>query len=795
VSCRSFEVTIHGRVDGVYQVGSTTTIEEIKSVLSLDHPLIPEQLPSGYILQLQAYLYLWQRTHPDSLVTGRLVLVCADPQTTIQLQVSPDFDLIESMISDRVERIIAGYQTGARRQALRAIQAERIVFPFPKLRRNQDRMIEAIETSLSQQRSLMISAPTGIGKTSAALYATMRYATKHGLSVFFLTAKTTQQRIVADTLALWNQGSAADMGTPPAFTSLLLRSKEKICANDVVFCHESRCLYAKDFFGKLRASGLQESLLSEPLITPERVYAEALKQELCPFELSLEMLSRVDLTVCDYNYVYDPQIAIQCLKDRECGRTIVIIDEAHNLYSRARDYFSPSIEFERIRNLRLRTRSRQNPGNEITQTLEFDWGPVETGVGSFVARLDRFLEKLEDQLAEIEATYLEVGVNQQVVVSFDKGFFRDIRNELDDVMKSYLVCRKQASFVQSEDEILELCYSLNDFCRVLEKEGDEFVHILSLEGRHPQLKIVCLDPASQLKTVHEKFYSVIAMSATLSPMEFYRDVIGFNRDTALVELPSPFPPENRKMLVVPEVSTTYRNREKHFSKIARTIEEIISIRKGNYFAFFPSFRFLESVVTFLTTDEGLLVQRPFMSDSQRADFLEQLADPVKAHLVFAVQGGIFAEGVDYPGELAIGAIIVGPGLPKVSFELELMRSYYEQNYSQGFEYAYLYPGMNRVIQSAGRIVRSETDRGIIVLLDQRFAHENYTCLFPRHWYDASAGELISWNYCQEIKDFWYPTDQVNGLSMPTQSESLSKKIPRKPHKNRRKQVDKPQSIR
>ena len=206
-------------------------------------------------------------------------------------------------------------------------------------------MIEAVTSALEQQSNLLVSAPTGIGKTVAALYASLRFAARHGLSVFFLTSKTTQQKIVADTLRLWNLEPRSQPGSPqelPIFNSLVLRSKEKICANDVVFCHESRCRYARAFFRKLEESSVRESLLAEGLITPEKVYAAAVEQELCPFELSLEMLKRVDLTVCDYNYIYDPA-AFDRMESIDRGRAILIVDEAHNLYSRAREYFSPEL--------------------------------------------------------------------------------------------------------------------------------------------------------------------------------------------------------------------------------------------------------------------------------------------------------------------------------------------------------------------------------------------------------------------------------------------------------------------
>jgi DNA excision repair protein ERCC-2 len=527
----------------------------------------------------------------------------------------------------------------------------------------------------------------------------------------------------------------------------------------VVFCHESRCRYAKDFFQKLGDSNLRGRLLQEPLLTPELIYARALEQEVCPFELSLEMAHRMDVTVCDYNYVYDPRVAIRRFSENALSRTILIVDEAHNLYARARDYYSPSLELLHVQNLRKSIQLIQDTMEDGEVRGKVAGRPSAEAAaspsGSFLGRLEAFLNRLENYFREVAEAHPELDESNQTVVALNKEFFRSIEDELDDLMKRYLIYQRRTEQLQDEDRLLKFFYALSDFCRVLALEGDEFVYVMDAENRTLQLRIVCLDPARQLQKRHQQYYAVIAMSATLSPMEFYRDVLGFERDTQLLELPSPFPQENRKILVIPGVSTAYRQRSRHFSKIARIIEEIVGIRPGNYFAFFPSFEFLKEVAGQLSLPHAeVLIQNRFMPDHQRNTLLEKLADPGKAHLVLAVQGGVFAEGVDYPGELAVGAIIVGPGLPKVSFELELMRQYYEDNYAKGFDYAYIYPGMNRVVQSAGRIVRSESDRGVILLLDKRFTYENYARLFPRDWYESSPDELIAKDYRAALVAFW-----------------------------------------
>ena len=758
----NYTVLIHGRVDGVYEQEGTTVIEEVKSILSGSEEATLESVPIAHVLQLRIYLYLWAELHPDDNVVGRLVLVRCESEQIRSLEVVPDADAVRSVIHERLKQIVEEHERSCHLRALKQARADWIAFPFPKMRKHQDRMVEAVQAALEQERNLLISAPTGIGKTVAALYASLRFAARHGLSILFLTSKTTQQKIVADTLRLWNLEPLVEPGEAPAtpsINSLTLRSKEKICANDVVFCHESRCRYARGFFRKLEESNVQEALLTEGHITPERIYAAAIEHELCPFELSLEMAKRVDVTVCDYNYIYDPA-AVDRMEFIDRKRTILIVDEAHNLYSRARDYFSPELTLSQIQELRARLRPSLGLPDEGESPSMFAWevstpqfSPAPSQ--SFLGRLDHFLEHIQDLFGDLLSSHPEAYESGRAVVSLDREAFFELRNELEELMRRYLIYQRRSGHVQDEDRLLQCFYAVSDFCQVVAMEGEEFVHTLSAEGASTRLKIVCVDSAQQLRKVNERYRSVIAMSATLSPMEFYRDVLGFDRDTELLALPSPFPPENRRILIVPEVSTAYQQRARHFPRIARIIEEVVSIRPGNYFAFFPSFEFLNEVAPLLSIEGSeLLLQDRVMFDHHRNALLEKLRETSKPHLVLAVQGGIFAEGVDYPGELAVGAIIVGPGLPKVSFEQELMRQFYEDAYSKGFEYAYLYPGMNRVIQSAGRIVRSETDRGVVILLDKRFTYENYSRLLPRDWYESTPAELTTRGLRETLQEFW-----------------------------------------
>lgn len=750
-------VTIQGRLDGVYRDRQGWVVEEVKSRLGPveageEAPVVP-----AHLLQLKVYVHLWTKTHAADEVRGRLVVISCSDRSSHCLEVESDTPAMDRFLEIRIREILARLQRSARREEARGLPP--LSFPYPRMRKGQAELVESIEEALQSSRPLLVSAPTGIGKTVAALYAALRFSRRHGLPVFFLTSKTTQQRIVADTLSLWEDARSEGDGSGRPFTGLVLRSKEKICANDVVCCHPSRCAYARDFYGKLESSDLRRSLADFTVITPELVYQRAVENEICPFELSVELLPEADLVLCDYNYLYDPRISLKRRFSGDSRAAVVIIDEAHNLYGRARDYYSPRLDLGRVRSLKRKMQALAGMADASQASIEFGSGERAGGAGGEAAAFARdvvdCLNRLESYFGEVRADFRESSEGNPFPVRLDRPFFDDLGDRLHDLLRRYLLDPERRAVPRGEDEFLEMARGLEEFRTVLEIEGEEFVHLYDETGKSHQLRILCLNPALQLRKRHRAFHSVVAMSATLSPLEFYRDVLGFEPDAMMLSLPSPFPPDNRKVVVVPEVSTRYRHRAETAPRVGRIIERVVAVRPGNYLAFFPSFEFLGGVRPFLRPDGyRLLVQKRTMGDHSRNALLEELASSDQPHLLLGVQGGIFAEGVDYPGDLAIGVIIVGPALPRVGRELDLTRQYFEEQYGRGFEYACLFPGMNRVVQSAGRVIRSETDRGVIVLIGQRFGYENYMSLFPGDWYESSPSELVSGAFEDELTGFW-----------------------------------------
>ncbi|HUJ09252.1 MAG TPA: ATP-dependent DNA helicase [Verrucomicrobiae bacterium] len=734
-----FVVTIQGRIDGVHPPinGGSYVIEEIKSVVV--PPLVLAALDMSsyphYVEQLRLYCFFIERE--QKRVLGRLVFVNAADGTTKEIEVCGPFEDCERLITERVRALIAQAQEEQRRQDERQTESGKLRFPHSQPRLYQDEMIQAVGHALKEGRHLLVSAPAGVGKTAAAIYPVLKYVLGQGRRAFFVTAKNTQQQIVRETL----QAMAARGAAHP--NAVFFRAREKMCINDVYACREEFCRHLRDFRAKLETTGVVDRLLAQRLITPESMMEAGRGTSLCPFELALIEAEQTDLVVCDYNYVFDPQVYFRrFFQDADYSNAVLIVDETHNLVQRAMEYYSPSLSRRQIRD------------------LSKDLRHVES---SLARELRKFLDRIEDFFRSQsrrqgdEYTQLDEGEvsRDKYLILSPREYFEELKPEFNRLTMRYLLDKLTSGRAIPDDPVDEFFSDLGQFCVVLALEGEEFSYVFDTTNGD-SLKIVCKDPSRQLAQRLDGFRSVIAMSATLEPMEFYRQMLGFDpKRTDQRSYPSPFPKENRRIIVVPSVSTTYRLRTAHYEKIAQIIATTAAARTGNYMALFPSYEFMQSVAAKLP--DGLwelLVQQPKMTEEQRVKLLEALKEPQPPKLVFAVQGGLFAEGIDYPGETLCGVVVVSPALPQVSFERELMRQYYDQRYGKGFEFAYLYPGMNRVIQSVGRLIRSESDQGVAVLVCQRFAQTQYSSLFPPDWAESLKRAPSIFNLATELSDFW-----------------------------------------
>ncbi len=707
VEVDGWTVEVHGRADGVVFDGERPVrVDEIKTLhfaVDLHHLYVEERLDR---FRRQAALYALMLTgdHPPPEVRLVLVDIVSTEEQDETVPWTPDE--VRSWLRHQLHRLIAGEQRRVRRLEELRRAADLIGFPHDAPRPVQIPIGEAVTDAIDHNRHLLLRAPTGSGKTAAVLHPALRSALAQGHRLFFLTAKTLQQRIAVDTAKAMQDG---------LFRSLQLRAKGKMCANTEMICHEEFCPYAREYGVKLVRTGMVDALLeSADHQDPDDIFDAARNNELCPFEVSLDLLPHIDLVVCDYNYVFDPIIGLGAvLHEGALRNSVLIIDEAHNLVDRSREYYSPSIDTGRIDRALEHLSVRSNPVYDALAVLVRELADV----------VDRTLGRSLDDRRPAET-----------ITEFDADEIADLRIAFDGAMLSYFLYKRERELWIADDPVLDLFFSLTHFHRVLSLGGSEFVH---LARRHDDgagsLRIFCLDAARFVGQILDESAGVIAMSATLEPFDFYRDLLGFDpHRTDSLYVPSPFPEENRLVLAIDDVDTTYRRRRDHYDGIASWIGRLAHPDR-NGLVLFPSYAFLDAVHDRLQLPHHrLLVQRSGSTDADQKDIMERL-QAESGNLLLAVLGGIFAEGVDYPGRMLSQVIVVSPGLPQYNLERELLKAYYQETYEHGFGYAYLIPGMTRVVQAAGRLIRSDTDRGVISLICRRFTDPRYARLLPDEW--------------------------------------------------------------
>jgi DNA excision repair protein ERCC-2 len=729
---RGWSVTVTGRIDGlsVNAAERRVCIEEVKSIhfdLELEALYRSEKL-QRHLYQLLLYS-LFLSTQPelaDFAFAPQLVLIDLISGDTRVVDAEFDAQSVSATLGASLDQLLDDVETRhALLDAKRAF-ADSLAFPYERMRPFQQEIVDAVDRAIREREALLVSAPTGIGKTIAALFPAVRQSLKTGKKLFYLTSKTLQQEAAVEALKLLNDGS---------FRVLRIRAKQKMCAHTEMICHEDFCPFAARYSEKMEKSGLVSRMAtSMSYFDPDFTFEMAKSTEVCPFEVSLELIEQADVIVCDYNYIFDPYVGLKAYQqEHDYGDCVLIVDEAHNLVDRGRGYYSPELHesaFEAIRN-------------------------HLAGRNCWIEGWEELLEMLRSHFEELGAA-IEEGATQALCEP-DRELFVDQRGEWERVVMNYIGWKIENRIAEEDDPLVDFYFKLVKFTNLLGEGGDEFAHIIERTPEGLRLKIFCKDPARFLGSIFDSAHATIALSATLEPFEFYRKTLGLPTDRVCeLSLPSPFPRANRKIVVIPEVDTTYKQRANHYDRIADFVAEIAESSEGNFLALFPSYAFLREVADRMPpTRKNVMLQRTDMTDYERNAMLDILRDrPARGNLILAVSGGMYAEGVDYRGDMLSGVMVVGPALPNVSFEQELLKRYYDDQYGSGFEFAYLIPGMTRVVQSAGRVIRSESDIGIIALLCRRFTQENYTRYFPTDWYDESPRELISKKPANEIRAFF-----------------------------------------
>lgn len=599
-----------------------------------------------------------------------------------------------------------------------------IKFPF-SFRDGQKELIGQIYHTISNRNRLFVEAPTGTGKTIATLYPSIK-AMGEGKSpkIFYLTAKTITRTAACDCIDLLREGGLK-------IKSVVITAKEKICAcENPVMCNPDDCPYAKGHLDRINEA-VYDLLMSEDSFTRDTVLEYAKKHMVCPFEMSLDMSLFSDVVICDYNYVFDPNVYLRrFFADGSPRDYIFLIDESHNLVERAMGMYSAELIKEQFLS-------------------------VKGMVRPFDARLSKSIETCNKRLLELKKECEKCTVLEDITP----------------FVIALLKCQSNMERFLDEDEkcpdreaVLDLYLEIRHFLNMYENmtEDDYLIYDRINENNEFMIKLLCTNPSRSIRQSLDKGRSTIFFSATLLPIQYFKDMLTGEEDSA-VYAKSVFDPSKRGLFIAGDVSSKYtRRNETEFFNIASYINMTVQAHPGNYIVFFPSYSFMQSVLKpyeELFCDEKimLMTQNPRMSESERESFLKCFSEGItdiefESLVGFCVMGGIFSEGIDLKGDNLIGSIIIGTGLPMVGDEREILKKKYDEEGFNGFDYAYRYPGMNKVLQAAGRVIRTEEDTGVVLLLDERFLQNNYVKLFPREWNNAKRVTVN--NARAHITEFW-----------------------------------------
>lgn len=698
VSYRDLTFVISGRIDGLEEGSRGVVLEEIKTT---GMPLsdIAEDTWPVHWAQAKCYAYMYSMECGKEVSYIRLTYYNTESKeqkvfekTAIPEELEEHFNsLLEKYCSWAYEM----YQWGG----LRDKTIEGLDFPYPEYRRNQRKLAVAVYKTVAEAKRIFIQAPTGTGKTISALFPALKALGEgKGEKIFYLTAKTITRQVALDAICRMR-----DKGL--RIKSIVLTAKDKICFKEETGCDPEHCEYACGYFDKVN-DAVKHMFTREDVMTREIVERYAEEYKLCPFELSLDLSYWMDCIICDYNYVFDPRASLKRFFLEKENDFILLVDEAHNLVDRARDMFSAELG--------------KRPFLELKRNMKGTAPAISKAAAIINSQLLSLKKKLQDKNCCIDISELKE-LNAALRDFTAKG-------------ELWLGCSHGA---YGYKELLELYFEVTAFLRIYELYDERYTVYVELSGNDVKLKLFCLDPSKLLGEVTEKARASVFYSATLTPLQYFKDILGGTGEDYNMKLPSPFETSRLCIAIAENISTKYQNREKSYSAIADYIMEVMTAKRGNYLAFFPSYKYMNEVYTIFREKYpavGTIVQQPSMQEEDKESFLSRFSiEPESSLAGFAVMGGMFSEGIDLVGERLIGAVIVGVGLPQVCFERDVIMDHFRKRNNMGFEYAYMYPGMNKVLQAAGRVIRSEADRGVVLLIDERFSTGRYIGMFPEEW--------------------------------------------------------------
>ncbi len=712
------EITLQGRADGIIKRKSGEfIIDEIKSTVE-DLLVFRNDNFDWHIGQAKCYALLFALEQDLDSISVRLTYIKQGKEK--EKRIEEYFFLrseLEQFVYCLLEDYLAFYNIIFRHIEEKNKSIEALSFPFKKYRSGQRELAKYCYAIAKSGGRFYCEAPTGIGKTMSTLFPFIKGSVEdEETKIFYLTAKTSGKESAYNAVELLKEKGLV-------CNDIVVTAKDKICFCKGKACNPDECPFAKGYYNKIQAV-LKYAITNHSTFSAETITRLAYENEICPFEFELDLSLFCDIIICDYNYMFDPISYMKRYFDEDASHHLALVDEAHNLIDRSRDMYSATISYKKFLEARKSTRHSKH------------------------LRLKRSFAKLakyfKDELEERED---------------GKHILDHYPNELYSVLSYFIeTCQdiNKNEHKEMTKELLEFYLDMNEFIRLSDYYCDKYILYLDISGDEMDIHLFCLDASSFIAKTMRKVKGTVLFSATLQPIDYYIDTLGGEKsgDPRLI-LPSPFPIDNLKILVAPKVSIKYKNRESSYAEVGEYIKSFIKNKVGNYFIYSPSYEYLDRLLqTLELEDVDYFVQSKDMSEEEREEFLLNFKhSPDRTTLGFLVIGGAFSEGIDLVSDRLIGAVIIGIGMPRINFESDKIAEYYKNQELPGHDYAYLNPGMNKIMQAVGRVIRSEEDKGAVLLIDERYMNRQYKDLFRAEWKNYEV--VLYPNEVEEtLKDFF-----------------------------------------
>lgn len=728
-----YDICIEGRADGIITSDGSVTVDEIKGTYrDLDKLKEPVMV---HLAQAKCYAYIYGLQNHLDQVRVRMTYCHMDTEELKYFYEEYDFPELEEWFLNILEqyRKWADFEFAWKEKRQGSIKT--LPFPFP-YREGQKELASHVYRTIYHGKKLFMEAPTGVGKTISTVYPSVKAMGEgRGDKIFYLTAKTITRTVADNTYQLLREKGLA-------FKTVMLTAKDKICIMEETECNPVHCKAAKGHYDRIN-DAIYDLLIHEDRYDREVIEEYAIKHQVCPFEFSLDMSLFCDGIICDYNYLFDPHVYLKrFFSEGIRGNYLFLVDEAHNLVERGREMYSAVL-------------------------IKEDFLKLKKEVKTAAPKLEKQLEKCNKELLRLKRECETMRLVEDI------SPFIMVLNRLNSGMEKFLEDSND-SIVRKQ--VLEFYFEISHFLMIYDILDDSYViYTERKENGDFMIKLFCVNPSGNLRDCMGRGRSSILFSATFLPIQYYKGLLGGEAQDFEVYAKSPFDARKKALFLASDVTTRYNRRsDMEYYNIASYIYEIIKNRFGNYLVFMPSYAFMRQVLEIYTDyfldeeTQECIVQSERMDEKEREAFLRRFEGNVdcdldrviemeievedKSLLGFCVMGGIFSEGIDLKKDSLIGAIIVGTGLPQVCHEREILKSYFDGLGDDGFDYAYRYPGMNKVLQSAGRVIRTAEDVGIIALLDDRFLQRSYQKLFPREW--ESYEVVTIGQVAKRVERFW-----------------------------------------